>query len=289
MPRAAAHRRRDPIAATVEFQLLWDEVAVEVPDELIGDALLAVTSFPQQPMSPCRSMAYRVGRSRDGYTIDEEGDRAATVATADEVRDVVHSRAHRRAFELASLKGWVRLHGALVDLDGARVLVTGPSGAGKTTFSTRLLLDGADVQGDESVLLRDGESVAVPRPLFLEPGIAGPVPDLADLLPNLPRLGEVAVLDPAAQLGAAWELRIAPIDHVVVLDPGAGSVTCEPASTREVLPRLAQELFPVTETKAVMLRALTAMLTTARCHRLRIGDPREMANALRDVIDLTAR
>ena len=105
--------------------------------------------------------------------VTEEGDLLATVATPEDAADVVHVRAHRHAFELASLSGWAQVHAATVDLattEGReRVLVVGPSGAGKTTLATRLLLDGADVQGDESVLVRRGESLAVPAPSTSSP------------------------------------------------------------------------------------------------------------------------
>ena len=65
-----------------------------------------------------------------------------------------------------------------------RVLVVGPSGSGKTTLAARLLLDGADVQGDESVLVRRDASLAVPRALHLKPGYAPLLPELAALAPS---------------------------------------------------------------------------------------------------------
>ncbi len=129
------------------------------------------------------------------------------------------------------------MHAATVDLatteaHRARVLVVGPSGAGKTTLATRLLLDGADVQGDESVLVRRGESLAVPRALHLKPGAARVLPELAAVIPELPVVGEVTVLDPA-RVGRPVNLRLAPVEHVVVLADGrSGDVTCTPHRRR---------------------------------------------------------
>ena len=53
----------------------------------------------------------------------------ATVATPEAAADVVHVRAHRRAFELASLAGWARLHAATVDL--TRPILVAPRGDAK--------------------------------------------------------------------------------------------------------------------------------------------------------------
>ena len=168
-----------------------------------------------------RELHYEVHETPAGFAITEEGDTLATVATTEEAADLVHVRAHRRAFELASLSGWARVHAATVDLatlEGrrARVLVVGPSGAGKTTLATRLLFDGADVQGDESVLVRRGESLAVPRALHLKPGAPLVLRELTAVLPELPVVGEVTVLDPA-RVQRPVTLRIAPVEHVVVL------------------------------------------------------------------------
>ncbi len=219
-----------------------------------------------------------------------------TVATPEDAADVVHVRAHRRAFELASLSGWARVHAATVDLattEGrrARVLVVGPSGAGKTTLATRLLLDGADVQGDESVLVRRGESLAVPRALHLKPGAARVLPELAAVIPELPVIGDVTVLDPA-RVGRPVTLRIAPVEHVVVLagppiETGAhepagvrSDVTCTPLDGGAVLEALLTDAFPLTETKARMVSMLAGAMVSAHGHRLTAGPPDAMVESL---------
>jgi hypothetical protein len=284
VPRGTARRERDPIAEVLTFRLLWHEVTVRASDIRAADALQAVVASAQHPMPVSRRMRYDADDSGAGYEICEEGDQLATVKIASEVRDVIYKRMHRRAFELASRMGWLRLHGALVDIGDERVLVSGPSGAGKTTLTVRLGLDGATVQGDESVLLRDGESLAVPRPFMLKPGIEHLIPELRGLRSLLPRIGDDAVLDPSVHFGGAWRLRVAPIGHVVLLDASPGPVTCTPRASSDVLPDLAKELLPVTETKPAMLRALTTLLLRGRAHRLRIGHPAAMRDALLEAI-----
>ena len=250
--------------------------------------LAALVPDAEHPMRAQRSMRYTVTRGDAGYEVEEEGDALAILADADEAADAVHVRAHRRAFELASLAGWVRVHAATVDLDGTRVLVVGPSGSGKTTLAARLLLDGADVQGDESVLVRRDASLAVPRALHLKSGYAQLLPELAELGPTLPTVRDVTVLDPI-RLGRAWRLREAPVDHVVLLaDPvgegGKESVRCTAVDGGTVLEALLTDAFPLAETKARMVSTLAGAIVRARGHRLTPGPPAAMVEALRTAV-----
>jgi glycosyltransferase involved in cell wall biosynthesis len=296
--RRAVHLRYSPAAvgpavrrgalgeiegSSLDFRLLWHEVTVDCADEDVRRALDAIAPTAVHEFPSTTPMHYSVEGQAGAYRVVEEGDLLETVPTADDARDLVHLRLHRRAFERASLDGWMRMHGALVDLGTVRVLVTGPSGAGKSTLALRLLLDGAGVQGDESVLLRDGQAVAVARPLHLKPGAEQVVPELTDLVPRLPCIGDVLVADPG-RMGHRWRISIAPIDHIVVLasDGPVGSI---PLSQTQALPALVDQLFPVTETKPALLRALTRTLRGVHCHQLGLGDPAAMVQTLLDDLD----
>jgi hypothetical protein len=275
----------------VELRLLWHTLRVEGDAEALAH-LRVVLPQAEHPMAPRRAMHYEIVRVAGGFAVVEEGDALTTASDAVAAAEAVHVRAHRRAFELASLAGWVRVHAATVDLDGARVLVVGPSGAGKTTLATRLLLEGADVQGDESVLVRRDASLAVPRALHLKPGYEQWLPEVAAIRDSLPTVGEVAILDPA-QLGRPWRLREAPVDHVVLLDalpvdPLAGAPAdaprCAPADGGAVLAALLDDAFPVAETKARMVATLAGAIGRARGHRLAVGPPAAMVETLRAVV-----
>lgn len=288
MRRSAAARGSAAIVtrrASVELdrRLLWHSLRV-VGDPAVVDRLASWLPDAEHPMPASRAMHYEARRTGSGYAVTEAGDELAVVVDAEAAAETIHVRAHRRAFELASLAGWVRVHAATVDLDGTRVLLVGPSGAGKTTFATRLLLDGAQVQGDESVLVRPGTSLAVPRSLHLKPGYDDWLPELAPIAATLPAVGDVTMLDPA-RLGRPLRLQTAPVEHVVILGPpDTEGVVCEPADGGVILEALLVDAFPLAETKSRMIATLAGAIADARGHRLTVGPPDAMVETLRAAV-----
>jgi hypothetical protein len=279
---AAARRGSAAIAARLERRLLWHTLDVSGDDEVL-EYLRPAFPAAEHPMPAVRTMTYRVGRTDAGFEAFEEGDHVVTVSSAREAGDIVYGRAYSRAFELAALSGWARVHAATVDVGDARVLVVGAAGAGKTTFALALGMHGAEVQGDEGVLLRDGASLAVPRSMHLKDGTERVVPELEAVGP-LPRIEYVRLLDPS-RLGTPRRLRFRPVDHVVLLEPAVGPVTCRPAGTPTVLEGLVRASFLLTGSKPDHLGTLVAAAGRARGHCLTRGEPRAMVEALLGAID----
>lgn len=254
---------------------------MDTDDPELVAALQVVIASAEQPMEPTRTQHYAVVARPAGYAVSEESDPLAVVASAQAVRDTIYARSHRRAFELAHLKGWMLLYGGLVDIDGQRILLVGGGGAARTLAVLGLGLRGARLQGADSVLLREGQVFAVPRPLMLEPELRQAVVELGPLWPRLPHEGTVVVLDPALHLGLPWTLSIAPLDHVVLFDDGPGAVGCRPSEPAEILTEVVRHAAPTTPPRQELVTELSETLATARCHRLGTGDAPATEDAIR--------
>lgn len=265
----------------IELRLLWHTVTLTGDDEVVA-ALTELLPQAEHPMPPRHAMAYRIDAIATGFQVLEEGDALASASTVEQARDAIYVRMHRRAFEFASLAGWVRVHCVTVDVGGHRVLIAGPSGVGKTTLALRMLVDGLEVQGDESALVRTGGSLAVPRPFHVKDGTRALVPELAGLLDRQPLLHDVRPLDPRL-VRTPWRLRDAPVEHIVVLERADGPVRCTPAGPGEVLEALVRESFLVTESKSALVGTLAAVARRGG-HRLTVGDPSRMAEEVAGLV-----
>ncbi len=262
--------------------MLWHSVTVygEVATVTRFEALMPPA---RHPMPARRAMSYRVRRVDAGYEVREEGDVLVVAATVEDAADAIYVRVWRRAFELASLDGWSRVHAATVDVDGTRVLLVGPSGVGKTTLALRMLFDGHAVQGDESVLVKGGASIAAPRGFHVKHGTVDVVPELGAVATELPETGDVLVLDPSCA-GRAWELTEAPVGHVVRVEGRSDQPRCERVPLGDVLEALVAEAFVVTESKAELVARLTSAVARSGAHRLQAAAPGATIMALREAL-----
>jgi hypothetical protein len=186
---------------------------------------------------------------------------------------LVHDRVLRAA----------RLHAAVVDVDGRRVLLAGRSGAGKTTLAARLLADGVAVLADEGAFVRDGLAVPLPRRWHVRQSTLEHVPLLRTarntvVLPYDPPLWTV---DPA-DLNGPWRLEPARVDHVVLLEPvHRGESALVPAGTAAGIGELLAEALPYADRRDRTVRALARLLRDASCHRLRVGTLAGAAHLIR--------
>jgi hypothetical protein len=279
--------------------LLWHEIELDVgaAGSETADLLRYLISSADHRVEALARMHYRVRAVDQGLMVEEEGDHLETVGPPEAVLDLLYRRVHQRAFELASLRGWVRLHAAVIDVaagagtDPVRLALVAPSGTGKTTLACRLLLDGQGAPADESTLVRDGVALPVARRFHLKPGLEDVVTGLAAHTVGLPSLadGSVRAFDPAVA-GFTWVVEERPVDHVVLVErhgsgpSGSGAAVAswlEPTSAVEAMPVLVDQSFPHQEPTGELLAQVAALLREARCWRLGLGSLSEAGILLR--------
>jgi hypothetical protein len=157
----------------------------------------------------------------------------------------------------------VAWYAAGLAIDGSAVLISGPSGVGKTTLALELIGRGHGLYGDEYVFLRrrDRRLVAFPRALMLREG-ATVRHDV-----DVERVFGRRVFAASARLRAAYLLERGPQSAVAPLAPAVFALS--------VAPRVGGR-----GNGLQRLDALLALLAGVHCYRLTMADPASAARAL---------
>jgi len=216
----------------------------------------------KQPLPVRKTLTYEI-KGVSPYTIMEEGDRLDVVKTMSDVLYMIYLRAHRRVLERFIQSGWIALHAALATIDNKRTLFLGDKGAGKTTLATYLMYARHQVEGDEMVLVRNGQAMPVPRAFHMKPGIENQVPQLAGLVADLPKGHsgdlEFSAFDPS-KFGFDWSTEIGPVDRVVLVTGNhGGDTTLVKCTSFQLIQEIIQYSLAWGESRKKLLEAATRL------------------------------
>jgi hypothetical protein len=250
------------------FQILWHQVDIDIETSLDGDqrvqqALRVLVPSATHEFPPLRRIQYQLRPSQNVVIVYEEHDELGRVQSTIDLLDLLFTRIFRRLFEHASRSGWVRLHAACVDLNGKRLVLVGDSGSGKTTTALHLATQGAAIGCDESVLIRDGISIPVPRLLHVKSDAAEHNPVLRpawDGLVQLPGTG-VRCLDPVT-LGLTWEVHAARIDALICLSGLTELPSSQRLDGRSALGVVMGQVLRCCEPRRTIVREVSTALNT---------------------------
>ncbi len=211
----------------ISFQILSCRISISYDDPRLRSTLDYIAVEAVQDVTITKTLSYTVAGTGP-YEIREENDFLDRVGSADDVLFRIYRRVYRRVLDRYVLAGWVVLHAGAVKVNGSRLAILGDKGAGKTTLMTRLMCAGHQLEGDELLLARGDQLLAVPRRLHLKPDIESNVPQLAGQLDDLPvtRAGDTKIraLDPVLH-GFDWQISVGAVDHWIWLSPNHGGNT----------------------------------------------------------------
>jgi hypothetical protein len=266
------------------WQLLWHRIDIETDDETVSTALSAIQQEAHHDEPATQRTAFRITRTGTGSLLIEGSGTTVSCASTTEVLEHVFRDVYQRCFDAACHNGWVRVHGALVELDEAVVLLIGPSGAGKTTLALRLGLSGAVVQSDENTLIRGGRAIGIPRRFHAKADAPGRIDALATGAGTTPVAGtEVLAVDPSV-LGVSWRVRERPVDHVVCISDVGAATTLAVMDSGMALGELLAQVLPSGETHRTIAREVASLIGAAHCAMLTGAGDLGAVELLRDFV-----
>ena len=276
-------------------QLVACEFLVTTDTQAIADRLddgrpSAVQEYPVL----CRHRL-EVRSASAGFLVRENNGEPTLVQSAEEAVALVDRRMHELA--VAALADRTKLHAGCGVWFGRRFLVVGRGGAGKTTLMTRLLTEDCSVEGDELVVLRDGEAVAYPRLFGVRRLTLSLVPSVGALVPHLatgpgsdePGGYHVLALDPN-RLRVPWRIGYGRVDVVFLLGSRhAGTTRLTLGETPAILRRLMEQSAPPDGAPGGWVRDLSALASGAAVYDLEVGDLDSAISLMRQSVRMSAR
>lgn len=266
MPDPVLRRRTRPVTLLRSVRLLACEFEVCLDSPSLARWLDARLPDAEQdfPISVRSRLTAR--ESGNQYEIRLDDGSPQRVADISDAGETVLALLNRRA--LTALGDFTKVHAGCGRWQGRRFLVVGPRHAGKSTLMAWLLREGADVEGDELVVMQAGQATAYPRRLGIRAGSVALVPGLAAARPGA---DGGFYLSPSA-LGRPWRIAPGPVDAVFFLEPNHGRPTrVEPCPRYLMVQRVMAQSEAPRGGGRRWIREVSVTIDRARCQTLYVG------------------
>ncbi len=280
MPVQVGRRRTGQVTPRRTIRLLACAFDVRTDNQEVIDLLEFLDIGERQPGEVAIRHRFEVRSHAQGLTIRENGGMESEAPTPRAVLRHLHDRFYRLAGE--QFTDEVAIHAGTGVVAGRRFIVVGAKYAGKSTLMTRLLLDGAKVEGDEAVILSKDAITAFPRRFHVRERSLPHLSELADLIPDLPWLTDidgntVYGLDPGL-LASEWSIESGPLDTIFFLDGSHGAETRLVECAKIDMCRLIlDECLSITICGWPLIQRVNEMVRRANCYVLQNGNPKRSA------------
>lgn len=250
---------------------------------MVARTLAFLTQSAHYRFPPSQAARYEVVQRDGEFDVIENDILLASVPYPIDVLMLLDSQIYAPALAPFADTHAALLRGACVRIGETRLLFVGDNDARRTALLLRLLMEGAAVEGNWYVVLRDGSLTTVARSLRLSQEVVDELPAAAALVEGRPYVQDAVGsfiwnFEPVSSSGA-WELDSEPVQAVVSVESNPGG-----RSRLESRPHyeVAQEViasiaaFPADRHGSGLVGARIAAASTlvdsSSCWRLRLGD-----------------
>ena len=170
----------------------------------------------------------------------------------------------------------LKLHAAAGTWQGRFFMVTGDRGAGKTTLLLKMMLDGAEMHCDETVLLRDGLLQTFPRKFYVKTGTLKCLPHVAAVCATKRAypgfFGKQLYFADPTDFGLPWRSREAPPWAVFYLTPAfKRAPVMQPCPKVEMAKQLMLQTVNLAGDLGRHVEQVCRLVGACRCYSLRVG------------------
>jgi len=256
------------------FYILGQQVVVETDQPEVGDRLDDIAVQADDTMSSDRTLALRVVQADGFLRILHEGRILAQETDLDAAIRVLHLLINQLVLERQAEA--LKLHAAAGTWAGRFFMVTGDRGAGKTTLLLKLMLDGAEVHCDETVLLRDGQLQTFPRKFYIKTGTLACLPRVAAVCATKHAYpgfyGKQLYFADPTDFGLPWRSRAGRPWAVVHLTPAFDQVPLiKPCAKVEMAKQLMMQTLNLASDLGRHVAQVCQLVANCKCYSLRVG------------------
>ncbi len=256
------------------FSILGQQVVVETDQPEVGERLDDIAVRADDALSSDRTLALRVVQADGFLCILHEGRILAQETDLDAAIRMLHLLINQLVLEPQSEA--LKLHAAAGTWAGRFFMVTGDRGAGKTTLLLKLMLDGAEMHCDETVLLRDGLLQTFPRKFYIKTGTLACLPRVAAVCaakhayPGF--YGKQLYFADPTDFGLPWRSRAGRPWAVFHLTPAFDQAPLiKPCAKVEMAKQLMMQTLQLTGDLGRHVAQVCRLVASCKCYSLRVG------------------
>lgn len=271
----------------LRFSILGNEVVIETDVPEFAERLDDIAVRADDSLRIVRTIHLRAFHSDGRFRVEQDGRVQVWERDPDLAIRSLHLWLNHVVME--PQKDVLKLHAGAASWNGRFFLATGDRGAGKTTLLLKMMLDGAEMHCDETVILADRGVRTFPRKFYVKEGTLKCLPRVAELCKNKRAYpgfygGRFYFLDPT-DAGMRWRSREDQPWAVFHLTPSFDEPPqVRPCAKVEMAKHLLLQAINLSGDFGAHVAEVCRLLETCRCYSLRVGELGATAELVKAVL-----